>query len=249
LCRSGAILRVANTDVDVEYEGVGSLAIETERPNGPRTRKGERTRARLADAAKEIFEESGFLDARVADIAERAGLSHGSFYHYFESKEQVFREVAEGVYERLSAPLGTVILDPASAASPPERLQEAIRRHLESYRREARIIGVIEQVSRYDDHIAAMVASRHRVYRDQIAGSIRQIQRRGQADPTVDADIAAAALGAMISRFAEMWMVQDLVHCGLNDGAEQLTKLFVNALGVRSVEPAARRRRRVRVES
>jgi AcrR family transcriptional regulator len=32
-------------------------------------------------AAKEIFENDGFLDARISDIAERAGLSHGSFYH------------------------------------------------------------------------------------------------------------------------------------------------------------------------
>jgi AcrR family transcriptional regulator len=208
------------------------LALDTDRPSGPRTRKGERTRARLTDAAKEVFEESGFLEARVADIADRAGLSHGSFYHYFESKEQIFREVAEGVYERLSAPLSMVVLDPSSDATPPERLREAIHRHLESYKREARIIGVIEQVSRYDEHVAALVAARHRTYREQIAASIEHVQRRGQADPTVDPDIAAAALGAMISRFAEMWMVQGLVHSGLHDGADQLTKLFVNALGM-----------------
>ena len=63
--------------------------------NGPRSRKGEQTRARLLDAAKEIFEENGFLEARISDIAERAGLSHGAFYHYFDSKEQIFREIAE----------------------------------------------------------------------------------------------------------------------------------------------------------
>ena len=43
--------------------------------------------------AKHVFEDSGFLEARISDIAERAGLSHGSFYHYFESKEEVFLEV------------------------------------------------------------------------------------------------------------------------------------------------------------
>ena len=53
---------------------------------GPRSRKGAKTRARLLAAAKETFEEDGFLDARISDIAERAGLSHGSFYHYFDSK-------------------------------------------------------------------------------------------------------------------------------------------------------------------
>src|SRR5207248_3120030 len=68
-----------------------------ERAAGPRSSKGARTRARLLAAAKEIFEENGFLEARISDIAERAKLSHGSFYTYFDSKEQIFREVAAAV--------------------------------------------------------------------------------------------------------------------------------------------------------
>ena len=46
----------------------------------------------------------GFLDARITDISKRAGLSHGAFYHYFTSKEQLFREVAEIQEARLTAP-------------------------------------------------------------------------------------------------------------------------------------------------
>ena len=75
---------------------------EGDRPNGPRSRKGVQTRARLVEAAKGVFEDDGFLNARVSDIAERAGMSHGSFYHYFDSKDEVFLEVAEGLEERLT---------------------------------------------------------------------------------------------------------------------------------------------------
>lgn len=207
---------------------------------GPRSRKGERTRARLLEAAKEIFEEHGFLDARVTDIAERAGVSHGSFYHYFESKEQIFREVATLVDEQLSEPLGSVILA-RSPESPAERLRTAIRRHLESYRQYARIMGVIEQVSRYDPHVGAVRLARHEVYRNEIADSIRRMQRRGLADPTLDPMIVAAALGAMMSRFAEMWLAQGNFTCDFDDAVEQLTKIFVNTLGIRD-EAAARPR-------
>src|SRR3954469_13700754 len=91
-----------------------------EKPNGPRSRKGVQTRARLVDAAKQIFEEHGFLEARISDIAERAGLSHGSFYHYFDSKEQVFREVAEEVLNRLAAPMTDVVLVHGSSTPPAE---------------------------------------------------------------------------------------------------------------------------------
>ena len=94
---------------------------EREKVNGPRSSKGLRARARLLDGAKQVFEENGFLEARISDIAERAGLSHGSFYHYFESKEEIFREVAATVDERLSAPLDSVILDAGSTAPPRQR--------------------------------------------------------------------------------------------------------------------------------
>ena len=202
----------------------------SEKPNGPRSRKGAVTRARLVEAAEQVFAEHGFLDARISDIAERAQLSHGSFYHYFDSKEQIFREVAAAVDERLSAPVGSVIFDADSSATPQERIREAMRRHLESYRAEARIMGVIEQVARYDDHVKALRSARARQYADQISASIRTLQRRGMADPGLDPVIAVEVLGAMTARSAERWLVEGDVDCSFDVGVEQLTRLFLNAL-------------------
>jgi AcrR family transcriptional regulator len=207
--------------------------VESERPAGPRSRKGMQTRVRLLDAAKQIFSENGFLEARISDIAERAGLSHGAFYHYFDSKEEIFREVAEAVDQELNAPVNDVIFDHSSAATPHERVAHALRLHLESYRDEAEIMGVIEQVSRYDDHVNAVRFARQKEYTDLVAGSIRQLQRRGLVDPELDPTIAAAGVGAMTARFAEMWFVQGHLDCDFDDGVEQLTRLFVNALQLR----------------
>jgi AcrR family transcriptional regulator len=209
---------------------VTAARVESEKPNGPRSRKGAQTRARLLDAAKEVFEETGFLDARISDIAERAGLSHGSFYHYFDSKEEIFREVAAAVDDELREPLDTIILAQSSTATPHERIREAMRRHFESYRDEARIMGVIEQVSRYDEHVNAMRRARHEEQRAQVADSIRQLQRHRLADPSLDPMVAAAALGSMTWRFAEMWLVEGLLDCSFDEGIEQVTTLFVNAL-------------------
>lgn len=221
-----------------------SLAVpaEADKPNGPRSRKGVRTRGRLLDAAKQIFEESGFLDARISDIAERAGLSHGSFYHYFESKEEIFREIAETVDERLSAPLSAVILDRSSHATPRDRIYEGMRRYFESYREEARIMGVIEQVSRYDEQVGALRRARHHHYTKQMTQSIRQLQRHGLADPSIKPAIVAAALASMTIRFAEAWLVESAVDCTFDDAVEQLTLLFVNAMksNVEATEPRVR---------
>jgi AcrR family transcriptional regulator len=207
-----------------------TAAGEGEAQNGPRSRKGVQTRARLVDAAKEIFEENGFLEARISDIAERAGLAHGGFYHYFDSKEQVFREVAETLDDRLSEPMESIIFAPVSNADPQERLLTAIRRHLEQYADESRIMGVIEQVARYDEHVAAVRATRSRRHREEIEASIRRLQRRGLAARTLDPAIAAAALASMVERFAEMWLAQRQIDCEIGDAAQTLATLFVNGL-------------------
>ena len=222
-----------------------SNAAEGEKPNGPRSRKGVQTRARLVDAAKKVFEESGFLDARISDIADGAGLSHGSFYHYFESKEEIFREVAGALEEQLGAHsvVDSGLLDSSSGVSMRDRLTESNRRYLEDYRNEARIMGVIEQVSRYDDEVRAARLARQKQYTDRTETAIRRLQRQGLADRSLDPSIAAPALTAMVTRFAEMWFVQGQVDCSFDDGVEQLGILCMNALQVKDRAEAPRRRR------
>ena len=212
---------------------LATAPVSEEKPAGPRTLKGERTRARLLEAAKAVFEEDGFLDARISDISKRAGLSHGSFYHYFESKDEIFREVALAVEEKLSTPVGSVILDQSSHATPRERIRAAIRQHLESYREEARIMGVIEQMSRYDAQLNAALSERHQHYNKQVADSIRQLQRRGLADRNLDPMLAAAVVGSMTNRFPELWLIQGFVDCSFEEGVEHLASVFINALQIR----------------
>jgi len=223
------------TEVPGRYGGTTLAAtapVERDKPNGPRSRKGAKTRARLLDAAERVFEESGFLDARISDIAERAGLSHGSFYHYFESKEEIFREVAVMLEDRQSEAVDTVILDESSTATPRQRLREAIRRFLEVYRDEAKIIGVIEQVSRYDDEVQAVRRTRQQHYSDEVAESIKQLQAHGLADEHLDPLITAWMLGAMTNRFAELWLVQGYAKCSFEDAVEHMSRLFANALNL-----------------
>jgi AcrR family transcriptional regulator len=196
----------------------------------PRSRKGAETRARLLEAAKKVFEEDGFLDARISDISKRAKLSHGSFYHYFDSKEQIFREVAEAQERMLTAPPDEARAAGAAPDSERERIRRANRRYLERYREEARIMGVIEQASRYDEHVTAVRAATQKHFAERAEQSIRRLQKKGVADRSVDPVIAATALGAMVARFAELWLVQGYADYDFDEAVEQLTTLWCNAL-------------------
>jgi AcrR family transcriptional regulator len=195
----------------------------------PRSRKGAETRARLVEAAKAVFETDGFLDARITDIAEGAGVSHGSFYHYFDSKEQVFREVADALDDRLNAPLSDVIF-PSSHASPRERISEGNRQFLVSYQRDARLISEVEQVSRYDHDLMAERRQHLQTYGKQLAASIVEMQRVGLVDRELDPVLASHAVGAMVTRFADLWLTQGIVECTLDEAVDQLSRLVGNAL-------------------
>ena len=50
----------------------------------PRTARGTRTRARLLEAAEQVFESVGYHDASIVKITEQAGIGLGTFYLYFE---------------------------------------------------------------------------------------------------------------------------------------------------------------------
>jgi len=58
--------------------------------------RGDRTRARLVEAALDEFREHGFERASIARIAEAAGVSRPSFYFHFPKKEDLLREVIAG---------------------------------------------------------------------------------------------------------------------------------------------------------
>lgn len=60
-----------------------------------RAGKKERTRARLIDAAEEVFGLRGFNDASIVEITQRAGVALGTFYVYFPSKTSIFNYIIE----------------------------------------------------------------------------------------------------------------------------------------------------------
>ena len=157
-------------------------------------------------------------------------MAQGTFYTYFTSKQEIFREVALRIDEELGAPLGTVILDRASTAAPRERIREAMRLYLERYRQEARIMGVIEQVSRHDPVLRAARAERGAQERTLVAESIGRLQSRGLVDPRLDPTITSAVLGSMTNRFPEMWLSEGRLDCSFDAGVEHLTVIFMNAL-------------------
>ncbi len=61
--------------------------------DGPRTREDGTKRRQILDGARAVFLADGFDAASMNEIARRAGVSKGTLYVYFESKEALFEEL------------------------------------------------------------------------------------------------------------------------------------------------------------
>lgn len=60
------------------------------------------THQKLLAAAAAAFSQQGYEQTRVADIVERAGVAHGSFYRYFDDKDVILRELLVQLYAELN---------------------------------------------------------------------------------------------------------------------------------------------------
>jgi AcrR family transcriptional regulator len=63
--------------------------------------RGERTRRALLEAAEEVFAVYGWEAASIVKITERAGVSQGTFYRYFVSKQAIFDELVDDLNRRV----------------------------------------------------------------------------------------------------------------------------------------------------
>jgi AcrR family transcriptional regulator len=76
----------------------------------PRPDVSEERKEQILDAAEKVFTNKGFDEARMDDIAEGTGVSKGTLYLYFKSKEDliiaILDRIFRGMFERLEARTG-----------------------------------------------------------------------------------------------------------------------------------------------
>ena len=75
--------------------------------------KPSATRERLVESARYLFWERGYAGTSMADLLGHSGVNSGSFYHFFESKEALLRDVLHGYL----GGLWPMVIDPAFATT------------------------------------------------------------------------------------------------------------------------------------
>ena len=166
-------------------------------PVTPRTARGERTRARLLDAARVAFARTTWARARVEDVCQEAGVGHGTFYAYFPNRAAVL----EALVRRHAGVLYGLVEAPWTSGD--------VRADVRA------VIGGFTKLARDDADIRALwaaavsepaLADLEREVRVQfvrrIAANLAAAVEAGVARPLLDTEVAATALGLMVEQTA-----------------------------------------------
>ncbi len=81
----------------------------------PNSNVSEKRKNQILDAAMKTFSEVGFHKARMSDIADTSGLSKGSLYWYFDSKDSIILNLLEKFFEPELNDLKALLVDSRSA--------------------------------------------------------------------------------------------------------------------------------------
>ena len=81
----------------------------------PRPDVSEERKDQIMSAAEEVFSQKGFSDARMDDIVEETGLSKGTLYLYYKSKDDLIIAVLDRIFQREFKTFKTIDLTSTSA--------------------------------------------------------------------------------------------------------------------------------------
>jgi AcrR family transcriptional regulator len=166
-------------------------------PRGPtllRTGRREltkaRNRARVLESARKVFAERDFEGTCVRDIIRASGLSVGTFYEYFRSKDEIFSAVAAEAAAGLRRRLREVRRERSVPFE--QRIHQAYLAYFEFVSEERRLFAVLErQFWRFQDAQAPGISLAVRELREDLSPDLPLGIGRSEADA-----LAAAMVGS-----------------------------------------------------
>jgi AcrR family transcriptional regulator len=200
-------------------------------PALPSTPKGQATRERLLQAARELAIASGG-HFEIADVAKAAGVVPSLVHRYFGSKSGLVKALVDDFFDRFQAEVFDLDLDDQGRWAQHEhaRLEAGVRFHYA----EPFAVVLYGSLAR-DPEVARREAARIDAVVSRAARSIRKGQKAGELPVGVDPGLAGAAMfGAM-----RLVMVEALTRKKRPPAQQVIDALWRQVAASVQIDPAA----------
>jgi AcrR family transcriptional regulator len=186
-------------------------------------------------AARRVFERKGYGNSRIEDITEEAGYAIGSFYTYFNSKEEVFDWVLDDIAERLLPTPRRKISEVAPVRKPQEAAERLCRANLRYWQsfgaEERRLWALFEEATLINADAKDHYVKRRHAHRRENVPRLKEWQKAGIIAADLDIPETLSALAAMTSWVFALQHVYDHPYpCPL--GPTEITAVWVGAFGI-----------------
>lgn len=162
----------------------------------PKPTRGERTRAKLLDAARVAFRGVPWNRARVEDVCRAAGVGHGTYYAYFANKEAVL----EALVRRHAAELYRLAEEPWTSGDVEADVRRVIAGFVALSEEDRDIREVWFAAAPSAPALEALVGEVRAQFVARVRESLATAIEAGRARPSLDVDVAATALAAMVEQ-------------------------------------------------
>ena len=202
----------------------------------------------LLRGAEEMFAAHGLEDAKVEEIARRAGLSKGSFYLHFESKEAAFKQVVEGFLARFSSMVIVPEERSALPTGPEDTLSFVMAEDLTLFEFLWQNRYILRIVDGCHGEFSYMLEGFHRTMVDASKKWLDHWKRVNILRREVDVDVAAVLVNGAYHALARMMMEQKK-RPPLEAWIEETVTLLFVGMGTPATIDAAITRQRRRVSA
>ena len=151
----------------------------------PRKRQALEMRAKIQSTALSLFNQEGFENVSVEEIAQAVGCSVGNIYHYFKSKDELAIHVTQMVDQAYTELEEAYLAD--KTASGRDKLLDFVGKSLEISARDEVLYKAFIHGLRYPEQ-GVLQKSDKRVYYRLLRELVDQCQQEGSIHPSRDPD-------------------------------------------------------------
>jgi AcrR family transcriptional regulator len=160
----------------------------------------------ILDAAMTVFARSGFHEARMDDIVQESGLSKGTLYWYFKSKEEIITAISQRLFATDIEQVESLLKAEGTVS---ERLQQLMRDRVQGLQEMSGVVAILVEfyaVALHQDDVRQFIKSYFQNFHELLIALIQQGIERGEFRP-VDALAAATALDAVFEGLIVRWLI------------------------------------------
>lgn len=191
------------------------------------------TRRRLLTAAREVFTESGYANAAVADIVKRAGRAHGSFYLHFSNKEAVLQALLEEAMDQLSLEGRAMWRWDEPGAS----VRKGVHRYIEEFGENRDLWLLLDQRSSLEPTFKKLSDAWFQQLASGIVRGMVATETPGLL-PGLDPDVMAQVFAAMLADSTRALYQEDRAWTA-DDLADEISRLWSLTLGYEDTAAAS----------